>query len=301
LEGTIYKTPKNLFKIRRNENFWRNIFRVMHSYLRGATKSKNLEIKLNGASHRVRSNSRGHFKMNLSCNNDMDVDLNQLQVYLWKENRKIRIQIPEPFDHCYFSYGNDKKAIISDIDDTVLVTHTLNTFRKVRTLLVKNAHKRKAVKEMKDLYQHFNQKGYPFFYVSNSESNLFPLIRLFLEHNHFPIGPIFLKPFVKWNQIIEKKKRPATASHKKDKITFLLSSLKEMDFILIGDDSQKDPEIYAEISKAFPGRIEQIYIRSVKKTITPKRYQLQSEVERSHETNFVFFKEPKEIMESINI
>jgi len=296
LEGTIYKTPKNLFKIKHNEYFWRNIFRVMQSYLRGSTKSINLEVNLNGDSHKVRSNSRGYFKLNLSCSNGMAVDLNQLQVYLLKKNRKIRIQIPEPFDHCYFSYGNDKIAVISDIDDTVLVTHTLNTFRKVRTLLVKNAHKRKAVKEMKDLYQMFNQKGYPFFYVSNSESNLFPLIRLFLEHNHFPIGPIFLKPFVKWNQIFKKKKMPGNSSHKKEKITFLLNSLKDMDFILIGDDSQKDPEIYADISKAFPGRIKQIYIRSVKKTITPKRYKLQSEVERSLRTNFVFFQEPKEIL-----
>ncbi len=300
LEGTIYKTPKNLFKIKHKEHFWRNIFRVMHSYLRGSTKSTNLEINLNGTSHKVRSNSRGHFKMSLTCNDGKTVNLQQLQVYLLKKNRKIRIQIPEPFDHCYFSYGNDKIAVISDIDDTVLVTHTLNTFRKVRTLLVKNALKRKAVQEMKDLYQRFNDKGYPFFYVSNSEANLFPLIRLFLEHNHFPIGPIFLKPFVKWNQIFKKKKRSAGASHKKEKITSLLNSLNEMEFILIGDDSQKDPEIYVEISKAFPGRIKQIYIRSVKKTISTKRYHLQSEVKKSVGTNFVFFNEPKEIIELIN-
>lgn len=301
LEGTIYKTPKSLFKIKHKEHFWRNIFRVMHSYLRGSTKSNNLEISFNGTSHKVRSNNRGYFKINLSCDNGISVDLNHLNVYLLKKNRKIRLQIPEPFDHCYFSYGNGKMAVISDIDDTVLVTHTLNTFRKVRTLLIKNALKRKAVKEMKDLYQQFSLKGYPFFYVSNSESNLFPLIRLFLEHNHFPIGPIFLKPFVKWNQIIKKKKRPENSSHKKEKITFLLNSLKDMNFILIGDDSQKDPEIYAEISKTFPGRIKQVYIRSVKKNFTAKRIQKQSEVERSPDTDFIYFKEPKEIIESVSI
>lgn len=299
LEGTIYKTPKKLFRIKHKERFWRNIFRVMHSYLRGATKSNNLEISLNGTSHKVRSNSRGHFQMSLTCKNGSTVDLQQLQVYLLKKNRKIHIQIPEPFDHCYFSYGDDKIGVISDIDDTVLVTHTLNTFRKVRTLLIKNALKRKAVQEMKDLYQRFSEKGYPFFYVSNSEANLFPLIRLFLEHNHFPIGPIFLKPFVRWNQIFKKKKRSDRISHKKEKIKSLLNSLKEMDFILIGDDSQKDPEIYAEISKAFPGRIKQIYIRSLRRKISTKRYHLQSEVKKSAGTNFIFFNEPKEIIELI--
>ena len=299
LEGTIYKTPKKLFNIKHNEYFWRNVFRVMHSYLRGASKSRILEIKLNGENHNIRTNSKGHFKINLFCDNDMAVDLSQLQVFMLKDKRKIRLQIPEPFNHCYFSYGNEKKAVISDIDDTVLVTHTLNTFRKARTLLIKNAHKRKAVKEMKDLYQHFDQKGYSFFYVSNSESNLFPLIRIFLEHNHFPIGPIFLKPFVKWNHIFKKKKRSPNNSHKKEKITFLLEALKDMEFTLIGDDSQKDPEIYAEISRTYPGRIKHIYIRSVKKTVTPKRYKLKAEVEKSCGTDFVFFKEPKEIMESV--
>ena len=73
-----------------------------------------------------------------------------------------------------------------------------------------------------------------------------------------------------------------------------------MEFTLIGDDSQKDPEIYAEISRTFPGRIKQIYIRSVKKTISPKRYKLQSEFSKSRQTGFVFFKEPGEIMGSID-
>ena len=227
----------------------------------------------------------------------MEVDLKELKVFLVKKNRKIRIQIPEPFEHCYFSYRNGKRAVISDIDDTVLVTHTHNTLRKVRTLLVKNALRRRAVKEMRELYQEFNEKGYPFYDVSNSEANLFPLIRLFLEHNHFPIGPIFLKPFIKWNRIFKKKKRSDGFSHKKEKITSILNSLNEMDFILIGDDSQKDPEIYAEISRTFPGRIKQIYIRTVKKTISKKRYDLQSEIEKFSGTRLIFFKEPTEIME----
>src|ERR1700754_688226 len=34
-------------------------------------------------------------------------------------------------------------------------------------------------------------------------------------------------------------------------------------FILIGDSSQKDPEIYAEIVRACPGRVMAVYIRNV--------------------------------------
>ena len=34
-------------------------------------------------------------------------------------------------------------------------------------------------------------------------------------------------------------------------------------FILIGDSGQADPEIYAEVVKTYPGRIQAIYIRDV--------------------------------------
>ena len=296
LEGTIYKTQGSLFLISHGENFWRNIFRVLNSYLRGSTKRIDLEIRLNGQTHRVRSDKRGNFKLNLSCKEKDVVDLEQLKVFLVKKDRKMRLGIPEPFNHCYFTYTDSPIGVVSDIDDTVLVTHTLNTFRKMRTLLVKNALRRKAVKKMKDFYQEFHHRGYPFFYVSNSESNLFPMIRLFLEHNHFPIGPVFLKPYVEWSQIFEKRKRQETGLHKKEKITFLLNALPEMNFILIGDDSQKDPEIYAELAHTFPGRIREIYIRMVKHRVSSKRQILKSKVEESLDTNFIFFDDPEQIL-----
>jgi phosphatidate phosphatase APP1 len=43
----------------------------------------------------------------------------------------------------------------------------------------------------------------------------------------------------------------------------IIEANPRLPFILIGDTSQKDPEIYAQIVKAYPGREMAIYIRNV--------------------------------------
>ena len=296
LEGHIYKTKKSLFLIKHKEHFWRNVLRVLHSYLRGSTKSIHLEIHFNGEIHQLKTNKSGQFDHFISCPDCISPDLSQLQVHLLKGRHKIRLEVPEPFNHCYFSFQGKNRAVISDIDDTVLVTHTRNTLKKFRTLLVKNAFKRKAVKEMREFYETFAEKGYPFLYVTNSESNLFPIIRLFLEHNRFPIGPVFLKSYVKWSQLFNKRGNTLRNGHKKDKIKFIFKSFPGMTFILIGDDSQKDPEIYAELAREYPERVKEIYIRHVKKNSRKKRIHIKHKIEKEYGIRFNFFMTPSQII-----
>jgi len=42
-----------------------------------------------------------------------------------------------------------------------------------------------------------------------------------------------------------------------------LSSLPQVRFTLVGDDGERDPEIYADIQKRFPDRITAIWIHKV--------------------------------------
>lgn len=51
--------------------------------------------------------------------------------------------------------------------------------------------------------------------------------------------------------------------HKLDKIKHLLNLFTELNFILIGDSSQQDAEIYSQIAREYPDRILVIYIRDV--------------------------------------
>src|SRR5690625_7959791 len=50
-----------------------------------------------------------------------------------------------------------------------------------------------------------------------------------------------------------------------------MAAYPDMQFVLIGDSGQKDPEIYREVVMSFPGRVKVIYIRDVKPEITSRR------------------------------
>jgi len=46
-------------------------------------------------------------------------------------------------------------------------------------------------------------------------------------------------------------------------IRTILDTHPDLQFVLIGDSGQEDPEIYREVVRAYPGRIKAIYIRDV--------------------------------------
>jgi phosphatidate phosphatase APP1 len=161
-----------------------------------------------------------------------------------------------------------ERIIVSDIDDTIMVSHATQTFRKLRLMLFKNALTRtpfsnvalfyKALAEGKD-----KESDNPFFFVSSSEWNLYDLLEDFFHFNKVPKGIFMLR---KLNSSIYKfwKSGGGSHEHKYEKIKSLLEFYPNRRFILIGDSGQHDPEIYTRIAFEFPGRIETIYIRKIR-------------------------------------
>ena len=164
-----------------------------------------------------------------------------------------------------------KRIIVSDIDDTILISHSTQTLKKLRLMLFKNALTRTPFEGVTSLYRAL-EKGrcknefHPFFYVSSSEWNLYDLLENFFAHNNIPKGVFMLR---KMDTSIYKfwKSGQGNHEHKYEKIKFLLEFYKEQKFILIGDSGQKDPQIYTRLAKEFPGRIESIYIRKIRSKV----------------------------------
>lgn len=158
-------------------------------------------------------------------------------------------------------------GVISDIDDTILHTG-VTSFLKWRVLhnsLFRKAHDRLVLKGAPKLYRdlHNGRKGKeqnPIFYLSNSPWNLYQYLKLFLEINDFPKGPILLRDF---RTPFDKTLKPEKP-HKQKEIINLLKTYPRLKFILIGDSGEHDPTIYTEIAAQFPERIHAIYLRSVK-------------------------------------
>ena len=159
--------------------------------------------------------------------------------------------------------------VISDIDDTILLTGLTEGVKMVARTLLRDADERTAIAGMSELYYGLVRgvrtragKARPaptFFYVSTGSWSFYPLLRQFLELNEFPQGPMFLTD---WGPT-ERYLRRSGAEHKRAAIRRLLQAYPQMRFVLIGDSGQRDPITYADMAAEFPGRVELILIRQV--------------------------------------
>jgi len=156
-------------------------------------------------------------------------------------------------------------GVISDVDDTIIVTGATNFVKNWRTVVANSAEHRVAFPGLAPFFRAL-QRGRgraptnPIFYVSSSPWNLYDLLERFLVLHDIPLGPLLLKDLgldkLKW----------ATGghdTHKLKQIETVLSTYPHLGFILVGDSGQRDPEIYAEAVRRHPDRISAVYIRDV--------------------------------------
>ncbi len=164
-----------------------------------------------------------------------------------------------------------KFGIISDIDDTFLISHSKSFLKKIYVLLFRNINNRKIFEDVVQHYKALSIAGQTnevasnsFFYVSSSEWNLYELIDSFARLHELP------KAVIKLNSIkagISDFLFTGRGSHdhKFVKIKEIISFYPHLQYVLLGDDSQSDPYIYEQISKVFPRNIKAVYIRKTSK------------------------------------
>jgi Uncharacterized conserved protein (DUF2183) len=158
--------------------------------------------------------------------------------------------------------GPEGWAIISDIDDTIKITQTVNP---VGTLQSTFAEEPKTTEGMPKFYKILNEqfKNPAWFYLSASPYNLYPFLHKFLHDNYLP-GTMILRDasWMDFGGLLQSLTQGVQA-YKVDRMAKIHKWLPKRKFICVGDSTQKDPETYAEIYKKFPGWIHAIYIRKV--------------------------------------
>jgi phosphatidate phosphatase APP1 len=146
-------------------------------------------------------------------------------------------------------------GIISDIDDTILETGVQRVGQMLRQTFTGSALTRTPFPGAADLYRDLAAGVNPVFYVSSSPWNLHAFLVAFLRHRGFPMGPVLLRDLLG---------TAAGREQKTGRIQEILDLHPRLSFVLIGDSGEKDPEIYADIVRAYPGRILAVYIREVR-------------------------------------
>ena len=151
-------------------------------------------------------------------------------------------------------------SVISDIDDTIKMTEATS-----RSEMLANTFLRpfEVVEGMAALYQHWQQLGCDFHYVSSSPWQLYAPLAELCETSDFPEGSMHLRYFRVRDEMF-KRFRPIRRNSKVGIIVGILKRLPQRKFILVGDSGEKDPEIYRFLAKRFPDRISAVLIRNLK-------------------------------------
>ncbi len=162
-------------------------------------------------------------------------------------------------------------GFISDIDDTFLISHTRNPFKKLYILLFRNVNDRKIFSDVVPHYKALSTAGRnnkeeqnAFFYVSSSEWNLYRFIVQFTELHQLPRGVLLLKD-IKTSLTDFFITGRGDHNHKFEKIKHILEFYPNLSYTLLGDDSQADPFLYENICKIFPVNVRAVYIRQTGK------------------------------------
>lgn len=225
----------------------------------------NVRVRLEWGNQQIyaRTASDGFFKCEWKSDHSVAVGWQAVVVNLVNEQNEItatgegKIFVPHATQ-----YG-----FISDIDDTVLVSHSANTRKKLRVMFTKNPRSRKT---FADVVKFYNLLAFahtepavpnPFFYVSSSEWNLYDDLNEFFKHNDLPKGAFLLNQIKRWYQLL--KTGGTKHQGKLTRVVRILDAFPKQRFVLLGDNSQSDPEIYAAIANKYPEKIVAIYIRNI--------------------------------------
>lgn len=244
--GTILKHKTRID--RKPSSIFANAWDVLTSYQNQAYKQQEIIIKTPNDRFSITTTTQGYFNDLLplqSCSS--------LQIFD-KEHHILHIDQVHPY---YFKDSGADVEVISDIDDTVILSHTASVLKRIFTILFRRPKRRKKVLFSHALLDFFAQNNFRIAYLSKSESNLFGLITSIFRYNDIPEGPLFLSPYLKFKSLL----KPQKGNHKLTFLHQLISNSPGKKFILIGDDTQKDMALYSDIVKHYSSQIIKVYIR----------------------------------------
>ncbi len=258
-----------------SRNSWiKNILAAIRRYSVKSIPNAFVEIVLHGQRFEVKTDENGVFEKQIVAENP---NLDNAEYVNFKVLESGGKNKSNGASKEVFRFENNL-GIISDIDDTILISHSTDLGKKLWLSISKNAYTRRPLPGVSDFYHELtHHREDPIFYVSSSDWSLYDLIRDFMQFRNIPKGPILLKDkHINLKNIW--KSGGGNHDHKLEKIQFLFELYPNMKFFLIGDSGQHDPEIYAEVIKKYPDRVKAVFIRLIGNLEPNRREVIESEV-----------------------
>ena len=164
------------------------------------------------------------------------------------------------FETRVFVVGADVRfGVVSDVDDTVMVTALPRPLIAAWNSFVLNEHARQPVPGMAVLLERLvrDHPGSPVIYLSTGAWNVAPTLQRFLRRHLFPPGSLLLTD---WGPTHDRWFRSGRA-HKEENLRRLAREFPNVKWMLIGDDGQHDDALYTAFASENPDHVTAVAIR----------------------------------------
>lgn len=154
-----------------------------------------------------------------------------------------------------------REGIVSDIDDTIVVTMLPRALLAAWNTFVRHTDARRAVPGMADLYRTVleDKPTAPVFYLSTGAWNVVPTMKSFMRTYGYPDGPMLMTDWGPTNTGLFR----SGIEHKRTQLRNLMITFPQIRWLLVGDDGQHDPMIYDEVAREHPRHVAAIAIREL--------------------------------------
>lgn len=265
LKGRVLKNHR-IAAPRDRDSAWRNLLDAYRRFETDELPGVQVELQWNDSLHITATDDEGFFTFELEYVSA--VPPAQAGFRHTAPLRLITQLTPEPVTataEILVPPADARFGIISDIDDTVLVSDATHLLRMAKLAFLHSFRTRLPFEGVSKFYQALQQGTgkdvfNPIFYVSSSPWNLYSLLTDFFSLQQIPVGPLMLKDLG-----ISRTHGVGTPhlAHKLAQIERIMQMYPQLPFIFLGDSGQRDPEIYAQAARDYPGRVLAAYIRDV--------------------------------------
>ena len=248
------------------DRWWDNLADMYRRFASREVVGAPLVVRYGEAEVRTTSDAEGYFRIQIPLPTPVlrpgwtlaDVQLEDAPAFNQVKPVTAQAEVLVPPSNADF-------GVISDIDDTIVLTHATSFLKMARMVFLNNARSRLPFAGVAAFYQALARgpqltQNNPFFYVSSSAWNTYDLLVDFMALNEIPSGPLLLADYG-----MDETSFPFAShdDHKLAQIRNILDTYTDLRFILIGDSGQRDRAIYTQINEEYPKRILAIYIRDV--------------------------------------
>jgi phosphatidate phosphatase APP1 len=224
--------------------------RRLRHFLSDNESRKKLSVLAAGKEHGLPATGRdGHFEELLTLPDAPSGEL------------ALRVARYEQFSGRAHLLADEGLTVISDIDDTVKISHVRDKKKLLRATFLEEF---RAVEAIAERYRRWAQEGAHIHFVSSSPWQLFPELEAFFRQAGFPAATYSLKRVrAKDASVLTLLDDPFES--KTATIEAILERFPNRRFILVGDSGEKDPEVYGHVTRSLkrPQQIVKIFIRDV--------------------------------------